>query len=195
MKKCFIFLFALTPLVAYAQRGAKVNMEEVQAGVTAAMAENFDACNREDIRATMDSCSLEMPDRDKFERETLTVFKEKDIYYRLLGCEVLEVKFPYALAKISQQTILEDRSAGDEGQKMFRNSSALVPDEYVEYLNTFKYENGKWRLLVIVSEMRPFNPKDRLSAENTGDRANGSSDRDNGPLGRPGGRTSEAISH
>jgi hypothetical protein len=106
----------------------------------------------------MESCSLEMPDRDKFKRETLTVFKDKDIYYRLLECELLEVKFPYALAKIRQQTCLDDRTANDQTQELYRNSSALIPDEYVEYLNTFKYEDGEWKLLVIVSEMRPFTP-------------------------------------
>jgi len=157
--KSFAFALCFVSITLCAQ-AQNVNMEEVQLGVTTAMNKNFDACNREDIKATMDSCSMEMPDRDKFERETLTVFRDKDIYYRLLDCELLEVKFPYALAKVRQQTMLEDRSANDNQQKLYRNSSALVPDEYVEYLNTFKYEDGEWKLLVIVSEMRPFDPSD-----------------------------------
>lgn len=162
MKRFILLVLALLFVcnVSYAQ---KFSMEEVQTGVHEAMVRNFEACNREDIKATMDSCSLEMPDRDKFERETITVFEDKDIYYRLLDCELLEVKFPYALAKVRQQTILEDRSANDRDQKLYRNSSALVPDEYVEYLNTFKYENGEWKLLVIVSEMRPFDPNAKES--------------------------------
>ena len=149
----------LIPLLAAHTAYAQTNMEKAQAGVTAAMMRNFEACNIEDIDKVMDSCSLEMPDRDKFKRETLIVFKDKDIYYRLLECELLEVKFPYALAKIRQQTSLEDRTANDQTQRLYRNSSALIPDEYVEYLNTFKYEDGEWKLLVIVSEMRPFTPK------------------------------------
>ena len=36
----------------------------------------------------------------------------------------------------------------------YRNSSALLPGERVEYINTFKKENGKWKLLLIVSEMK-----------------------------------------
>jgi len=155
MKK---FIFAVIFLVSFNTARAQNNLDKAQEGVTAAMQRNFEACNKEDIRDTMDSCSLEMPDRDKFERETLIVFRDKDIYYRLLGCEVLEVKFPYALAKVRQQTIVEDRSADEKNQKLYRNSSALIPDEYVEYLNTFKYEDGQWKLLVVVSEMKPFSP-------------------------------------
>jgi len=160
MKK-FILTFLIVVLgtsLAEAQTKTQAKTDKAQEGVNAAMLRNFEACNREDINAVMDSCSMEMPDRDKFEKETLTVFKDKDIYYRLLDCELLEVKFPYALARIRQQTLLEDRTANDQGQKLYRNSSALIPDEHVEYLNTFKYENGEWKLLVIVSEMRPFNP-------------------------------------
>lgn len=151
----FFFLLA-TPL--YAQKLDRAGMQKAQEGVTAAMARNFDACNRENIKDVMDSCSMEMPDREKFEKETIVVFRDKDIYYRLLDCELLEVKFPYALARIRQQTVLEDRSAEGRDQKLYRNSSALVPDEYVEYLNTFKFEDGEWKLLVIVSQMRPFDP-------------------------------------
>jgi hypothetical protein len=128
----------------------------VQTGVTEAMQRNFSACNEEDIRATMDSCSMEMPGRDRFERETKDVFQEKDIYYSLVECEVLEVKPPYALARIVQDTHVENRDSGTKQQSAFRNSSALLPDERVEYLNTFKFENGVWKLLVIVSEMRPI---------------------------------------
>ncbi len=149
-------LFACFFFAVNCAEAQKLDYNKAQIGVEAAMQKNFEACNRENIQDVMDSCSLEMPDREKFKRETEIVFREKDIYYRLLGCELLEVKFPYALAKIRQQTLLEDRSANDQGQQLYRNSSALIPDECVEYLNTFKYENGEWKLLVIVSEMRPF---------------------------------------
>lgn len=150
------FSLLFTPL--YAQKLDKADMQKAQDGVTAAMNRNFDACNRENIKDVMNSCSMEMPDRERFEKETVVVFRDKDIYYRLLDCELLEVKFPYALARIRQQTMLGDRSAEGKEQELYRNSSALVPDEYVEYLNTFKFEDGEWKLLVIVSQMRPFDP-------------------------------------
>lgn len=157
-KKIFfvIFFFSVFSSFSFAQ---SVNRQEIQDGVTQAMHENFEACNNEDVLSTMNSCSLEMPERDKFEKELAQVFKDKDIYYRLIECELLEVKFPYALARIVQETYLEDRSYVNEDQGKYRNSSALVPDECVEYLNTFKYEGGKWKLLVIVSEMKPVKKK------------------------------------
>lgn len=147
----FVLFFFVLPTVAFAQNPSK---ESIQDGVTQAMNENFEACNKEDVLATMNSCSLEMPDRDKFEMELRQVFRDKDIYYRLVECELLEVKFPYALARIVQETYLENRTSATLEQGAYRNSSALVPDECVEYLNTFKYENGRWKLLVIVSEMK-----------------------------------------
>lgn len=152
-----VFLSVLLFAKVAVSQGTHKDIEE---GVTLAMIKNFEACNNEDIDATMDSCSMEMPDRDKFRNETIKVFKDKDIYYRLLDCKLLEVKFPYALAKIRQQTVLDDRSAESLLQESYRNSSALVPNEYVEYLNTFKFEGGEWKLLVIISEMRPFDPKE-----------------------------------
>lgn len=156
MKRFIVFVVSLLffPLFSFASDDFK----KVEEGVTAAMQVNFEACNREDIKSVMDSCAVEMPDRDKFERETIDVFEEKDIYYRLVSCDLIEVKFPYALAKIVQETHLKDRSASDKKQLYYRNSSALVPEEEcVEYLNTFKCEDGVWKLLVIVSEMKAVN--------------------------------------
>ena len=47
----------------------------------------------------------------------------------------------------------------------YRNSSALLPEgERVEYINTFKKENGKWKLLLIVSEMKVIK-KEKAEAE------------------------------
>jgi hypothetical protein len=57
-----------------------------------AMIRNFDACNRENIQDVMDSCADAMPDREKFRRETLETFEDKDIHYSLVECELLEVR-------------------------------------------------------------------------------------------------------
>jgi hypothetical protein len=111
MKKLFFVLMMSVFSVAHAADS------NVEAEVTAAMQRNFEACNREDIRAVMDSCALEMPDRDKFEKETISVFEEKDIHYSLLECELLEVKHPYALARIVQDTLVKDRFSKDKKQK------------------------------------------------------------------------------
>ena len=124
--------------------------------VREAMQYNFDACNREDIEATMDSCADAMPDRPKFREETLKTFQEKDIHYSLAECELIQVRLPYASARIVQDTLVLDRDSKSEAEAGFRNSSALLPKgERVEYVNTFKKENGKWKLYLIISDMKP----------------------------------------
>ncbi|NDC39369.1 MAG: hypothetical protein EBZ48_15230, partial [Proteobacteria bacterium] len=125
-------------------------------GIHEAMVFNFDACNREHIEDVMKSCADAMPDREKFRRETLATFEEKDIHYSLVECEVLDVRVPWAKARIVQDTHVLDRESKDQDQAAFRNSSALLPSgARVEYINTFKKENGKWKLYLIISEMRP----------------------------------------
>lgn len=124
--------------------------------ITEAMRFNFDSCNRENIEDVMKSCADAMPDRERFRQETVATFKEKDIHYSLVECEVLEVRYPWAKARIVQDTHVLDRESKDRDQAAFRNSSALLPGgERVEYINTFKKENGKWKLHLIISEMRP----------------------------------------
>ena len=123
--------------------------------INAAMQYNFDACNRENIAEVMDSCADEMPDRERFKRETESTFKEKDIHYSLVECELLAVRLPYAKARIVQDTHVLDRKSNELDVAEYRNSSALLPGgERVEYINTFKKEKGKWKLLLIVSEMK-----------------------------------------
>ena len=148
MKTFFLFLVASTAVLA-----APVD-KKTEELINAAMVYNFDACNRENIAEVMDSCSQEMPDREKFKRETESVFKEKDIHYSLVECELLAVNLPYAKARIVQDTHVLDRKTNDIAAAEYRNSSALLPGERVEYINTFKKENGKWKLLLIVSEMK-----------------------------------------
>lgn len=124
-----------------------------------AVIRNFEACNREDIEATMNSCADAMPDREKFRRETLETFKAKDIHYSLVECEVLGIRPPWAKARIVQDTHVLDRSSCNACQEGYRNNTALLPKaQRVEYINTFKKENGKWKLYLIISEMREVLP-------------------------------------
>lgn len=136
-------------------------------GIHKAMLTNFDACNREHIEDVMKSCADAMPNRDKFRQETLATFQEKDIHYSLVECEVLEVRYPWAKARIVQDTHVLDRDSKSEDQAAFRNSSALLPEgKRVEYINTFKRENGKWKLYLIISEMRVVRAEGSKAAEN-----------------------------
>jgi hypothetical protein len=123
--------------------------------ITEAMNISLEACNREDIEGVMNICADAMPDREQFRRETVATFAEKDIHYSLVECQVLDVRLPWAKARIVQDTLVDDRKSKKSDQAAFRNNSALLPeDERVEYINTFKRENGKWKLYLIISEMR-----------------------------------------
>ncbi len=130
--------------------------EQEQQQITDAMTINFEACNMEDIHAVMKSVASAMPGRERFRDETVTTFKQKDIHYSLVECEVLDVQLPWAKARIVQDTLVLDRQSADVDQAKYRNSSALLPQgERVEYINTFKKENGRWKLYLIVTEMKP----------------------------------------
>ena len=149
MKTFFLFLVASTAVLA-----APVD-KKTEELIHRAMEYNFNACNRENIAEVMDSCADEMPDRERFKRETESTFKEKDIHYSLVECELLAVRLPYAKARIVQDTHVLDRKSNELDVAEYRNSSALLPGgERVEYINTFKKEKGKWKLLLIVSEMK-----------------------------------------
>ena len=74
MKTFFLFLIASTAVLA-------APVDKTEELISGAMQYNFDACNRENIAEVMDSCSQEMPDRERFKRETERTFKEKDIHY------------------------------------------------------------------------------------------------------------------
>jgi hypothetical protein len=132
------------------------NYDSVKHEIVEAVLRNFDACNREDIDEVMNSCADAMPRREEFKKETLKVFEEKDIHYSLIDLEVLEVKGSFALVKMVQKSHIDDRDSENKDLIGYRNQTGLVTkEECVEYLNTLKREKGVWKLLSIVSEMRP----------------------------------------
>jgi hypothetical protein len=123
--------------------------------ITELVQRNFDACNREDIDALMQTCTSQMPDREKFRRESLACFAAKDIHYSLVECEVLDVQWPWAMVRIVQDTHVLDRSTDGGDQAAYWNGTALLPQAgRVEYFTTCRREDGKWRLHLIVSKMR-----------------------------------------
>ncbi len=91
-----------------------------------------------------------LAEREKFCEETLATLEEKDIHYSLVECEVLEVKPPWAKARIVQKTRLSDRDSKNQDQGAYRNSSALLPgSECVEYIAiycSFGADSSRWCL-------------------------------------------------
>ena len=149
---------------AAAQAGQKDLNTERQ--IVEAMQRNFAACNSEDITAVMESCADAMPDRGKFRKETLETFREKDIHYSLVACELLQVRLPYASARIVQDTHVGDPESKTPCQAAYRNNTALIPNaQRVEYINTFKKEKGRWKLYLVVSEMKKVGKEPQAPGE------------------------------
>lgn len=120
------------------------------------LAENFRACNEEDVDALMATCSVDMPDRPGFRRESEMLFREKDVHYSLVDFRVTRLRGDYAEAWVVQTTYSEDRSSDSETRGRFRNGTTLLPrEECVEYTAAFKREDGRWRCLATISEPIP----------------------------------------
>lgn len=90
---------------------------------------NFAACNDEDIEALMETCSVDMPDRPGFRRESEILFREKDIHYSLVDFRVTRNDGDYAEAWVVQTTHADDRKSDTERREWFRNGTTLLPKE------------------------------------------------------------------
>lgn len=139
-------------------RGSCVTEKEAER-LRAVIEANFQACNHEDVKALVGTLSKSLPRVSEFTKEAKDTFEQTDAYFRLADFEVLEVKPPYAVARVVQITLPKDekdRTAGTNQQIFFRNKSGLLPQwECVEYLQTFKKEGGKWKVHLILSEPKP----------------------------------------
>jgi hypothetical protein len=118
---------------------------------------NFAACNSEDLDALMDTCSVDMPDRDGFRRESKILFKEKDIHYSMEDFRVTMVDGDYAEAWVVQATYSKDRTSDTDDRRKFRNRTTLLPkDECVEYSVAFKRDGQTWKCYMTISEPIPY---------------------------------------
>ena len=117
---------------------------------------NFEACNREDADALMETCSVDMPDRKKFREESVKVWREKDIHYSIVEFRVVWIGGGLAKAEVVQDTHCSDRKHADEGERSFRNGSTLLPDaERVRYMVALKKDSGRWKCYMTISEPVP----------------------------------------
>lgn len=129
------------------------------------LSDNFAACNEENVEALMDTCSVDMPDREKFRRESEILFKEKDVHYSLQDFKVTKIQGGYAEAWVVQRTYAQDRSSGTDEREFFRNGTTLLPrEECVEYMVSFKRDGGRWKCLATISEPIPFRRERRPAA-------------------------------
>lgn len=149
---CSMPCFADPPAVSRANAAAEKQIRAV-------LEANFQACNEEDLRALMATCSRAMPGSQQFAEEARLLFDETDVYLRLADFSLLWMKPPFACARVIQITLPadeKDRTAGDAQRVFYRGTSALLPQwECVEYTQTFRKESGRWKVLAITTEPKP----------------------------------------
>lgn len=140
------------------------------AQMRACLEDNFQACNNEDIEQLMDTQARSLPRNEmaQFRKEAEQLFADTDVYLRLEEFQVVKKQLPFAAVRVVQVTLPADESIRDNPdacQRFYRNITMLMPEhERVEYIQTFKRENGKWRLWEIVTKPTPV--------EKGGDRQN-----------------------
>lgn len=125
------------------------------------LAANFAACNAEDVDALMETCSVDMPNRERFRRESEAVFKEKDIHYSMEDFLVTHVEDDYAEARVVQATYVNDRGSDDRDTSRYRNGTTLLPsEECVEYMVAFKRDGRAWKCYMTISEPVPYRKRE-----------------------------------
>ena len=118
---------------------------------------NFDACNNEDVDALMETCSVDMPRRQEFRRESEKLWSEKDIYYRLVDFKADSIEGNYATAWVVQTSHVQNRSSSDERDEFFRNGTTLLTrKECVRYKVAFKKDGRSWRCYLTLTEPEEY---------------------------------------
>lgn len=114
---------------------------------------NFDACNNENIEELMNTFSVDTPGREEFRSESEKLFKEKDIYYRLVDFKVIDIDRNYATAMVIQESHTQDRTSSNEREEFFRNGTTLLTKkERVRYKVAFKKDDGVWKCYLTLTE-------------------------------------------
>ena len=142
--------------------------ENTPAQIREALDANFAAYNAEDLPALAESLSPRMPDRQRFLAEARQFFEQRDGYISIMEFEILQVRPPWAAARVVQKTIVmpvEGEELVPQSRRSFRDNTKLHPEEEeVEYIQTFRKERGKWRLWLIISQPRAPVPKTQKQA-------------------------------
>lgn len=146
--------FLLAALVVF---GARVLRADEAADIRAALDENFAAYNAEDVPRMMESLSPTLPSREEFAQQSAKLFADTDAYISVRDFEILEVRPPFATARVVQATSAsEDTPEPSANEAYYRENSKLLPsEEQTEYVQAFKKEGGKWRLWLVMTRPRP----------------------------------------
>lgn len=114
--------------------------------VRAALEENIQACNAENIDALMATLHPALPRQDEFRDEAIQLFADTDLYTRILAVEYsphytdTADRVPEFCVYVTQHTVIAN--GGDEDRTFFREHAAMILPEYSKYLMGF-WPDGK----------------------------------------------------
>lgn len=174
-----VWLFVVGTATATSATPTQRDLDEI----LALMQENFDACNRGDVKAVRATHHPEIPDfmLDQFDREAEVVFGEMKMCYRILGLGVAYFENPWeggrardgmaspnaALTQceveVVQLTLPAEHSYADleeyptELSTEFRHNSALLPSHQVVVYTVklgYNYRAKKWQILGTISTVQ-----------------------------------------
>lgn len=152
----WVWLTLIAFLVGYSCVRAE---HPAESDIRTALDRNFEAYNREDVKAMLDTLSPTLPRREEFAQQAAELFRDTDAYISVRDFELLEVRGQYAVARVVQGTTARDDAPEPTPEEAFyRENSKLLPsEEETEYVQAFKREGGKWRLwLVMTTPRKPY---------------------------------------
>jgi hypothetical protein len=156
-----VLIAFLTMFSQQLTNGAEPNVQRIEAGCRAILEDNFQACNDENVKALIKTCSRYTGTREEgleFMQEAQSMFDETDVYMRLTGFKLIKVEGPFAYAYVNQLTLPAaqkdaPRTGNAELSGYFRHNSGLLPKwQEVQYLQKFHFDAGKWKVHRLVSE-------------------------------------------
>ena len=158
----FFSLFGQTLLAA-----DKVQRVEEECRVV--LEQNFHATTSEDwtaLKSTLSKDVGSLKQIAEFQEEAEKMFEATDVYLRLVDFKLIGLRGSMAEAMVIQMTLPKDEADREPVRHArlgvnFKHHSALLPEfEVVKYRQRFRYENGKWRVHVIVGKPIPTDQKE-----------------------------------
>lgn len=138
--------FAVDHNTKYDIRWVEKNLPKVRE----VLEQNIQACNAEDVKALMKTLHPKLPGRDEFQAEAEQLFKDTDLYTRIIAVEYsphstetthLGAEF---CVYVTQHTVIANGS--EEDKTFFREHAAMIPPEYSRYLMGFLPDGkGGWK--------------------------------------------------
>jgi hypothetical protein len=144
-------------------------VQRVEEECRAVLEQNFGATTNEDWEALKDTLSKDVGSAEQvaeFQEEAEKMFEDTDVYLRLVDFKIISLRGSMAEAMVIQMTLPKDEADREPVRHArlgvnFKHHSALLPEfEVVKYRQRFRYENGKWKVHIIVGKPIPTDQKE-----------------------------------